>query len=140
MIKVIIAGSRHIVNAKQVEEAFREWATKKGVRYLHNVAIISGGARGVDTMGEIFAKENGINLIICPANWDYHNKGAGHKRNAFMAEVADELIAVWDGESTGTKNMITTMLKLKKPVHITLAKPRTILKLKRRKTSCQKKD
>jgi hypothetical protein len=35
-----------------------------------------------------------------------------------MAEYADCLIAVWDGSSRGTKNMIDEMNKLKKPVFV----------------------
>lgn len=35
-----------------------------------------------------------------------------------MAEYADVLIAIWDGKSNGTKNMIEEMQKLEKPVYL----------------------
>ena len=41
-----------------------------------------------------------------PAEWEKHGKAAGYKRNARMADNADGLLAVWDGESRGTKHMI----------------------------------
>ena len=44
---------------------------------------------------------------IHPADWDKHGKAAGPIRNAEMAEVADALIAFWDGQSRGTANMIS---------------------------------
>ena len=43
-----------------------------------------------------------------------HDKAAGPIRNRQMAEYADYLIAFWDGESRGTRNMIETMKKLGK--------------------------
>lgn len=41
-----------------------------------------------------------------PADWNKHGKAAGPILNAEMAEVADALIAFWDGKSRGTANMI----------------------------------
>jgi hypothetical protein len=41
-----------------------------------------------------------------PADWDRFGRSAGPKRNKQMAEYGDALIAVWDGESRGTKTMI----------------------------------
>lgn len=57
-------------------------------------------------MGERYARERGFQLRRFPADWEQHGKSAGHIRNAKMADNADALIAFWDGESKGTKNMI----------------------------------
>ena len=46
-----------------------------------------------------------------PAKWDKHGNSAGMIRNSQMADYADGLIALWDGESRGTKNMIETASK-----------------------------
>ena len=51
-------------------------------------------------------------------DWDKDGRSAGYKRNAEMAEYADALIAVWDGDSKGTKHMIECMNKLNKKVYI----------------------
>ena len=51
-------------------------------------------------------QEHGLACDIHPADWDKHGKAAGPIRNAEMAEVADALIAFWDGQSRETKSMI----------------------------------
>jgi uncharacterized phage-like protein YoqJ len=47
--------------------------------------------------------------MIYPANWRKYGKRAGHRRNQQMADNADALIALWDGESPGTRDMIRRM-------------------------------
>lgn len=68
--------------------------------------VISGGARGVDRMGEEWAEKNGINVERFIPDWEKHGRAAGPIRNRQMAENADALIAFWDQKSKGTKNMI----------------------------------
>lgn len=98
-MKVIIAGSRDIASYRLVKEAIRNSG-------FEITEVVSGHARGVDSMGELYAEQNGIDLVIFPANWNKYGKSAGHKRNYKMAMYADALIAIWDGESKGTKGMI----------------------------------
>ena len=71
--------------------------------------IVSGGARGADSLGEKYSDEEGFDLEVYPAQWDKYGKRAGFRRNEQMAEVADALIAFWDGKSHGTKHMIDIM-------------------------------
>lgn len=80
--------------------------------------VVSGAARGADSLGELFAKENNIPVKQFPADWNAHGRAAGPIRNRQMAEYADVLIAFWDGKSPGTKNMIETMLKKGKIVKV----------------------
>lgn len=68
--------------------------------------IISGGARGADALGEAWAAVTQTKCEKYPADWDKYGKSAGYKRNEQMASNADALIALWDGESKGTKHMI----------------------------------
>ena len=68
--------------------------------------VVSGGASGVDALGERYAKENGIPLRIFPADWAKHGNAAGPIRNKEMANYADALIALWDGLSRGTGSMV----------------------------------
>lgn len=101
-MKVIIAGSRDIIAPKHlVGEAVR----RSGFKIT---TVISGAAKGIDLAGEAYAKHFKIPLEVFPADWNKHGKAAGPVRNTEMANVADALIAVWDGESKGTKNMINT--------------------------------
>jgi predicted Rossmann fold nucleotide-binding protein DprA/Smf involved in DNA uptake len=95
----IIAGSRTIQDYAEVERAIKH--------SKFNISeVISGGARGVDKLGETYAYEHKIPLTIYRANWDKYGKRAGIFRNRVMATHADALIAVWDGQSNGTKHMI----------------------------------
>ena len=72
----------------------------------HRVIIVSGHARGADSLGERFAHEFNLPFELHPANWRLLGKAAGMVRNAEMAKCSDALIAFWDGESRGTRHMI----------------------------------
>lgn len=110
-MRVIIAGSRAIKSHIPVAQAILESG-------FEITTAISGCAKGVDTLGEEYAKDNGIPLERYPAKWSIHGNSAGIKRNKAMAEIADALIAVWDGKSRGTKNMIETAKRKGLKVHI----------------------
>lgn len=80
--------------------------------------VVSGGAEGVDQLGKDWAYKNGIPSKQFNAHWSENGRAAGPMRNREMAAYADALIAVWDGESRGTKNMIEEMKRLGKPFWI----------------------
>lgn len=103
-LKVIIAGGREFADYDLLKRVCNHMLSV--VKETSQVTIVSGGARGVDKMGERYAKEFGINLIIMNADWEKHGKSAGYKRNQEMANVSTHLIAFWDGKSRGTKHMI----------------------------------
>ena len=109
-LKVIIAGSRDINDFDLVLETVK----KSGIKISEISEIVSGGAKGVDSVGESIAKAFGIPVKKFPADWDKHGKVAGFIRNKEMADYSDALIAVWDCRSKGTKHMIETMKKVKK--------------------------
>lgn len=70
------------------------------------IQIVSGGARGADKLGELYAHTNLHSLKVFPADWEKFGKSAGYIRNEEMAKYADCLVAFWDGKSRGTKHMI----------------------------------
>lgn len=99
-MKVIIAGSREITDYELLLQAITN-------ANFDITSVVSGCARGVDRLGERFAKECGLPIHQFSADWNGpHKKAAGHVRNAEMAKFGDALIAIWDGSSPGTKNMI----------------------------------
>jgi len=69
-------------------------------------ALIAGGARGIDTIAEKWAKRHNIKTEIYKAEWDKYGKSAGMKRNKIMVDKADFVLAFWDGKSHGTLNSI----------------------------------
>ncbi len=98
-MKTIIAGSREGFTLQDVYKAWdqSDFAISE---------VVSGGARGVDRLGEQWAKANQVPIKQFIPDWDGLGKKAGHVRNRDMGDYADALIALWDGESKGTKGMI----------------------------------
>ena len=122
-LRIIIAGSRDFNDYELLKKSAIEIITKKTM--LPDLTrIVSGGARGADTLGERFAKEFGLEVKKFPADWDGLGKRAGYVRNAEMAKFAVEddsygvLIAFWDGQSRGTKHMIDLANKYGLEVHV----------------------
>lgn len=126
-MRVIIAGSRKITSPKYIKHAVK-------LSEFEITEIISGNASGVDRLGEQFAKENNIPVKIFKADWNditvpgaivkvnkfgkEYNSRAGHLRNKQMADYAEGLIAIWDGISPGTKNMILESINNKIKVFV----------------------
>lgn len=126
-MKLIIAGSRTFENCYCIID---------GAISQLDIPIVSevvcGGARGVDSIGRNWAEtqhrqEYPVQDLIptveeFPADWDKFGKSAGHIRNKQMAEYADALLLIWDGESKGSANMKQQMGKLGKPIYEVILK------------------
>jgi len=101
-MKLIIAGSRSLTQAKHVDL----------IDFLINsfelkpTEIVSGCAKGIDTLGEIWALENSIPIKKFPPDWDTFGKLAGFKRNQQMADYADALLVIFTPGSRGSLDML----------------------------------
>ena len=115
-MKLIIAGSRDFENSSEFSEVIFEGLVSGIIQYYNINEIVSGTAKGPDTMGKEYAEKNNIKVSEFPAEWDLYGKRAGMVRNKLMGDYADILLAFWDGKSKGTKHMIDYMTKLGKPV------------------------
>ena len=104
---VIICGSRDYTDYEKLRKACDFYLSKK-MQAGENVVIISGGARGADSLGERYARERGLECKIFPADWNEYGKKAGMIRNRKMAEIANACIAFpyAYSENRGTNNMI----------------------------------
>ena len=90
--------------------------------------ILSGGAKsGADHWARKLAFRKGFRYIEAPADWYPENltgmsnivdKSAGLKRNTTIAIVCTHCVAVWDGISGGTKDMISKVNNMGKPLWI----------------------
>ena len=124
-MKVIIAGSR-TAKAVNLDEVIRKSKFKI-------TEVVSGGARGIDTLGEEWAKKNGVSIKKFVPNWNSidrpdavirtnihgkYNAKAGIDRNEEMGNYADAAIVCWDGESKGSKQMADYMESLEKPLFV----------------------
>ena len=107
-MKIIIAGSREVTDYEVVRRAVIQSGYWK--QFGKAIEVVSGTARGVDKLGEEFARVNDLVCHKFPADWDTHGKAGGHIRNRYMGDFAKatdgRLLAIWDGKSRGTKGMI----------------------------------
>lgn len=93
--------------------------------------IISGGARGADSLAAQFSREFGTPIKVYNANWNdftppckmaknkwgqSYNVLAGMNRNTKIVEDCDMVLAFWNGVSTGTKDSIDKARALNKKV------------------------
>jgi len=104
-MKIAIVGSRGFDDYDMMNEVlFSSVSPNEDI-------IISGGAKGADSLAEQFAKENDIECKVIEADWDTFGKSAGMLRNSQIVEESDHIIAFWDGKSKGTLDTINKAKK-----------------------------
>lgn len=108
-MKVIIAGSREIEDYEALKALIEAigWDIDE---------VVSGGCRGVDSMGEQWAAEHDVPVRTFVADWAHHGREAGELRNREMARYADGLILLWDAKSPGSSCMLREASKMGIPV------------------------
>lgn len=89
--------------------------------------IVSGMARGVDLGAYHWAKTRGVAVVEAPALWEKYGRSAGMMRNQWMSWYAGRLLALWDGESRGTHNMIQTAQRDGLDVQVVLVEPQPLI-------------
>ena len=110
--KIIVAGEREFCDYELLEKTLKDMTSPNDI-------IISGGAKGADMLGEQFADEYNMCKEVYKPEYDrYPGKSAPMRRNEYMGDISDELIAFWDGESRGTRHMIKYMESKGKKVTI----------------------
>ena len=68
--------------------------------------VISGGARGADSLAARFAYRYRLPFKVIQADWETYGRKAGPMRNTEIVRQADALAAFWDGRSAGTRDTI----------------------------------
>ena len=108
-MKVGVIGSRGLT-VDNLEQYLPEDTTE----------IVSGGAKGIDTCAREYALSHDIKLTEFLPEYSRYGRGAPLKRNLQIIIYSDLVIAFWDGQSKGTKNVIENFKKLnvKVDVHI----------------------
>ena len=102
-IKVAIIGSRSIHNVD--ESAILRHLPKS------TDTIVSGGACGVDSFAQRFAKKHKLNFIKFEPDYAAFGRKAPILRNVQIVEAADLVLAVWDFKSRGTAHTIVQCIK-----------------------------
>lgn len=113
-MKIAIVGSRSITDKELV------WSFMEECHQFNPELdkIVSGGARGVDSFAEEYAKIHKIRTCIFKPDWEKYGKSAGFIRNADIIGKCDICICIWDGTSHGAKHDITLCEEMGKPCYI----------------------
>ena len=108
--RIAIVGSRDYPRPDLVE-AFVARLPKSAV-------VVSGGARGVDSVAVEAAEARGLEAVVFPADWRRWRRSAGPRRNAEIVEHADRVVAFWDGASRGTLDTVRRARRAGLPIEI----------------------
>lgn len=114
-VKLAIVGSRGFQDYDALVE-FIDMVIKENDYEV--TEVISGGAKGADRLGELWAKTRGYPVTIYQAEWDKYGKSAGFRRNYDIIQGCDVVFAFWDGESKGTKHDLELAEKFRKPIFL----------------------
>lgn len=99
-MRIAIIGSRNLGNINLAQEL------DKRITFKDGDIIISGGARGIDSLAAKYAAEHGLGLIEHLPDYQNNGRCATFIRNRKIVDSADFVIAFWDGASRGTKYTI----------------------------------
>ena len=113
-MKVAVVGSRNFQDYDLLKQILAEYEITE---------IVSGGAKGADSLGEKYANEHNLPIEIFKPDWKRLGRGAGPARNKTIVENADFVIAFWDGVSKGTQSSINIAKKLNKALRIVMIEP-----------------
>lgn len=109
MAKYAVVGSRTMNDYDALKKVL-DGIVKEGD------TIVSGGAKGADSLAERYAQEKGLETLVFKPDWKRYGRGAGMVRNKTIADNSDTVVAFWDGESKGTKHTIDYAKKTGKKV------------------------
>ena len=102
MKKLAVVGSRDFEDY----ETMKEFITAN-LNINEYDTIVSGGAKGADTLAERFADEFGILKVVFKPDWSRYGDKASFLRNTDIIETADECVAfVNNPKSSGTQDSI----------------------------------
>lgn len=102
-LDVAIVGSRDFNDYEAAEKYIDEVCQDD---FISIGKVISGGAKGADSIAEEYARRHGIETMIFKPDWEKYGKSAGFRRNVDIIDACDICIAFWDGKSKGTKHDI----------------------------------
>lgn len=106
---IIIAGGRDFNDIRKMSLTIKTFCRERNLKST-DIQIVSGGAKGADSLGEYFAKFHNIEIKQFLPDWKRYSKLAGFQRNEQMAQYVSSMnggcIVFWDGVSNGSKHMI----------------------------------
>jgi hypothetical protein len=107
-VKLAIVGSRDFASDEfygYMSNKMAEFMKEENLEFEDIEYVVSGGAKGVDSMAERWAKDNSLPMKIYEANWNKYGKSAGPIRNTLIVEDCSHVVA-FPGAGTGTRDTI----------------------------------
>ena len=110
--RVLVCGSRDFSDRSLVDAKLDEVRERLGGVPMR---VISGAARGADTLAADWARKNSVPCDEYPAEWERYGRSAGYRRNERMlTEGRPHLVVAFpQGESRGTRMMMDIAAKAK---------------------------
>jgi len=118
-MKISITGSRGFTNYSTFLLKMNEYISTNNIDINK---ILSGGAKGIDSLAKEYAVSNNIEIQELIPEWSKYGKSAGILRNKDILENADLNLIFWDGVSKGTKFNIDYCKKNNKMFHVFIIK------------------
>jgi hypothetical protein len=110
-MRIAVIGSRTITDYDLVEKTILEH-----LKISEISLVVSGGAKGADTLGELFAKKHNLETKILYPDWKKFGRSAGFIRNKDIINECDIVFAFWNGASRGTKNSLDIAERMHKKI------------------------
>lgn len=112
-MKVLVCGSRNWNDPVKIKDRLSKLPP--------DTLIISGAARGADTMAFLVARSLGLKVQEFKADWDKHGLMAGPIRNRKMLDEKPDLVIAFHedlAESLGTKDTVNEAGRRGIPVEV----------------------
>ena len=113
-IYVAVVGGRDVDDKEFVKRAFDSVVSK----IEKPPVIVSGGAKGVDSIARQIAEERRIEMVEIRADWNKYGKRAGILRNTAIVQVADVVVAIPGPHSRGTWDTVRKARQMNKPCFV----------------------
>ena len=115
-MRVAIVGSRHFPDLDRVTQ------------YVDSLpagsSLVTGSASGVDSAATQAARKRDLPVQVVAASFDETNDPArAAARNQRLIDLADQIVAFWDGASGGTRRTVERALDAGKEVHVFTSPP-----------------
>jgi|SRR5689334_23706362 len=100
-MRIIVCGGRFYEKRRHIFETLDDLHAEHRI-----TCVITGGASGADSLGDRWAKENGVDRVVFPANWTGRGRAAGPVRNQLMLDIGKPDMVVAFPGGTGTADMV----------------------------------
>ena len=128
-LKIGVVGSRKFTDYRFLCDEL------DGCRWLWgDFTVVSGGAKGADTLAVRWANERGLPFLVFEAQWEdlshpdallkqrtdgtVYDVYAGFRRNQTIVDSSDKMVAFWDGISKGTASSVGRARKRGLPIYV----------------------